>query len=137
MAASPHPRDVEDGVVLRILDDLLELLDDVGVRALVRVLRVLAVLVVAPPANQPNPSWLGDLQIFVSCPSAGVFNAPLGTRGLTGLAAGEFSTLTYDVPADVVAVLSGAHPDCALSFALNVNAGAGTWVLDNLGFAGP
>ena len=89
--------------------------------------------VYVPPA-QPNPSWFGAVQLYASCPSAGVNNAYLGQVELTGKPTGAFSALSYGVPANVRTALLGTHNDCFFSAAVNVNATPTPVVLDNLRF---
>jgi hypothetical protein len=85
------------------------------------------------PSGQPNPFWLGALQMYLTCPAGHVFNQYVGQAELTGLPQGAFSTLRVPMPAATVAALQGGS-QCALSFALNVNATGKTWELDNLRF---
>ena len=53
------------------------------------------------PGNQPNPSWLGAVQVFASCPSVALNNEYVGQVELTGKPTNAFSTLTFTVPATV------------------------------------
>jgi len=86
------------------------------------------------PTGQPNPYWLGAVQLYASCPSGGMNNAYLGQVELTGKPTGAFSTLTYPVGSGVMATLSQTHNDCFFSVAVNVNATPTPVVLDNLRF---
>jgi len=86
------------------------------------------------PSSQPNPFWLGALQIFLSCPSGGVFNQYVGQVEVSGLAQNAFSSLRFPLPAQTTNTLKRALSDCAFSFALNVNQTNRTWELDNLRF---
>ena len=86
------------------------------------------------PPGQPNPYWLGAVQLYASCPSGGMYNAYLGQGELTGKPTGAFSTLTYAVGSSVMATLSQTHNDCFFSVAVNVNATPTPVVLDNLRF---
>ncbi len=87
------------------------------------------------PGNQPNPFWLGGVQMFASCPSAGVDNVYLGQVELTGKPTNAFSTLSFSVPTNVRTALGQSHPDCTLAIGVNTNATPATPVLDNLRFA--
>jgi hypothetical protein len=71
--------------------------------------------------------------MYLTCPAGHVINQYVGQAELTGLPQGAFSTLRVPLPAATVAALQGGS-QCALSFALNVNATGGTWELDNLRF---
>jgi hypothetical protein len=86
------------------------------------------------PGNQPNPSWLGALQMYLSCPSGNVFNQYIGQVELTGKPQSHYSTLRFPLPSAVQSTLARPLDDCAFSFALNVNATGQTWLLDNLRF---
>jgi hypothetical protein len=86
------------------------------------------------PTNQPNPSWLGALQMYLSCPSGNVFNQYIGQVELTGKPTGRYSTLRFPLPAVTRSTLAQALSDCSFSFALNVNATGQAWSLDNLRF---
>jgi hypothetical protein len=87
------------------------------------------------PSNQPNHSWLGALQMYLTCPSGNVFNAYIGQAELTGKPLNAYSTLRYPLPTAVTATLQQPLSDCSFSFALNVNQTGQNWILDNLRFA--
>jgi len=86
------------------------------------------------PTGQPNPYWLGAVQLYASCPSAGMNNAYLGQAELTGKPTGAFSTLAFTVSSGVANTLSQPHDDCFFSVAVNANATPSPVVLDNLRF---
>jgi hypothetical protein len=86
------------------------------------------------PANQPNPSWLGAVQTYLSCPAEGVNNAFIGQAELTGKPVGAFSMVTFALPSSLLSVLQGTHNDCFFSVAVNTNATPDQPVLDNLRF---
>jgi hypothetical protein len=86
------------------------------------------------PASQPNPSWLGAVQLYLTCPSAGVYNAYAGQVELTGKPQGAFSTASFTVPPSLVSVLNTAHNDCSFSVAVNMNQTPEPPVLDKLRF---
>jgi hypothetical protein len=86
------------------------------------------------PNNQPNQSWLGALQMYLSCPSGNVFNQYIGQVELTGKPQNAFSTLRFPLPTDVRNTLLRNLNDCFFSYALNVNQTNRTWILDNLRF---
>jgi hypothetical protein len=87
------------------------------------------------PSNQPNPFYLGALQMYQSCPSGNVFNQYIGQVELTGKPQNQFSTLRFPLPAATLSTLHQSLSDCAFSFALNVNQTNRNWILDNLRFA--
>ncbi len=84
------------------------------------------------PANQPNPFWLGALQMFLSCPSGAVNNQYIGQVELTGKPQNRYSTLRFPLSAAVRANLKRNLTDCSFSFGLNVNPTGRKWLLDNL-----
>ena len=86
------------------------------------------------PGNQPNPSWLGALQMYLTCPSGNVFNDYIGQVELTGLPQNQYSTLRFPLPSSTVSTLTRPLSDCSLSFAINVNATGHSWLFDNLRF---
>jgi hypothetical protein len=63
------------------------------------------------PPEQPNASWFGAVQLFVSIPSQGVYNAFLGQQELTPLPLEQFSTLAFPVPANLLAALNASYTD--------------------------
>ena len=84
------------------------------------------------PTTQPNPSWYGQTQLFVSCPSKNVNNAPIGTMDFTGFPLGTFKTVQFTIPDNVVAALQGTFTDLTFSIVLNVPQGTAPYLLDNL-----
>lgn len=85
------------------------------------------------PAPQPNPYWVGDMQMYVSCPRSGIYGQYLGYQSLMGAFWGEFNTLSFSLSPSVVAALRTSQL-CQVAFALNVANGAGKLRLDNLRF---
>ena len=86
------------------------------------------------PTVQANPSWYGDAQMFVSAPSLGINNVPLGDVGLTGLALGTWQTLAFQIPAANAATIAhGVYSDLTFSVVLNVPYNeTGHYLLDNI-----
>jgi hypothetical protein len=91
------------------------------------------------PIAQPNPFYLGALQMYVSCPSRGVYNQYLGQVELTGKPVGLFATYAFAVTDFVRARLTDASfSDLTFTAALNAPSGAtGTYVFDNLRATSP
>lgn len=85
--------------------------------------------------NQPNPDWIGQLQLYINCPSASINNLCAGAVELTGLQQGTFNNIEFTLPANVRSVLNGDYDDLSFSFALNTNAGSGPYMLDNIKFS--
>jgi hypothetical protein len=86
------------------------------------------------PGAQPNPYWLGAIQMYASCPSANMNNAYIGQVELTGKPIGAYSTLSFPIPAPILSTLSAAHSDCRFSVAVNMNPTPTQPTLDNLRF---
>jgi len=85
------------------------------------------------PDPQPNPWWVGELRLLLSCPSVDVHNVFVGNRPLQNLFPNEYNHLTFELPVDVQAALSSSTI-CALDIILNTQNGAGRFLLDRLGF---
>jgi hypothetical protein len=88
------------------------------------------------PNPQPNQYWVGAVQLFLTCPTANIYNQYLGQQDLTHLFPEEFNTLKFPLTPAVRTALLGNHSNCRISIALNVNNGSGEFVIDRLGFGG-
>lgn len=78
-----------------------------------------------------NPGWSGDVQMLISIPSAGVYNAFLGTVSWGTRPIEQFATVTFTIPTYVAPALATAHDDLTVQIVVN---GTGTFTLDNLRF---
>jgi fibronectin type 3 domain-containing protein/DNA-binding protein YbaB len=86
------------------------------------------------PTVQANPNWMGQLQLFFTCPSHAVFHQFVGQKDLTGLSLGAFHTIEIAVPTNLRSALQGNFTDLTLGIALNVDLGCGPHVFDNIRF---
>lgn len=86
------------------------------------------------PCHQPNPHYLGALQMYLSCPSGDVNNQFIGQVELTGKPVNKFSTLRFPLPKATLTTLGRPLNDCSIGLALNVSATGEKWILDNLRF---
>ena len=86
------------------------------------------------PTNAPNPFWVGQTQMFISAPSANVFNVHLGNVELTGQPLQTFLRPTFTVPAQAMPALTGAATDVTVTITLNVNGGTQGWLLNDMTF---
>gem|GEM_PF-2763732 len=86
------------------------------------------------PGNQPNPYWMGAVQMYAECPSAGAYSVYLGQVELTGLPQNQFSTISFNVPSNILNILNGNYSDFVFKIALNVNEGTPPTLFDNLHF---
>lgn len=87
------------------------------------------------PGGQPQPSWLGAVQLYVSVPAANLNNAYVGQLELTAGGTG-WKTATLTLPAAVRTALLAPHADARFTITTNTPQGAPPLVLDNLRFAG-
>jgi hypothetical protein len=88
------------------------------------------------PTTQPNPYWIGAAQMYISAPSANVYNAYLGQVELTGLPQGAFQRLNFTIPDYALHALTEDHNDVTFTIVLNVNAGTTGWLVDDLRIGG-
>lgn len=86
------------------------------------------------PDLPPDYYWLGQMNVFIDCPSAGLWNAYVGYQPLQILFDDEFNHLEYMLPDHVVDVLLGNFNDCRLALELSTNPAFGPFVIDNGGF---
>ena len=86
------------------------------------------------PTTQPNPSWIGNVQVYISSRSANVNNQFVGQDMLTGQQIGAFNTESFTIPPQVLPALQGNFTDVTITIVLNVNSGTSGWLLSNLTF---
>jgi hypothetical protein len=86
------------------------------------------------PSGPSNPFWLGAVQLYANCPSAGIYHAYQDQVELTGDPLGAFTTGKFNLQSSVVAAMKASHPDFSLSIAVNASPAAQDIVLDNLRF---
>jgi hypothetical protein len=86
---------------------------------------------VRPPAAV---AW-GEAHLILVSPSRGMTWTDLGGKSLVGLPTGAFSKLTFPVPPNVVAALSGTYTD--LSVHVAINAPNGNYLVDGVAFTSP
>jgi len=86
------------------------------------------------PSWPSNKYWIGAVQLYVSCPTANIYNAYMGQVELTGLPLGAFTTATFNLTSQVVTAMKGKHSDFSIGIALNAAPSAPSYVLDNLRF---
>ena len=85
------------------------------------------------PDPQPNPWWVGEVRMLLTCPSSEIQDAFVGNRPLQNLFPSEFNHLVFELPSDVQAALSSSTI-CSLEIILNTQNGAGRFIIDRLGF---
>ncbi len=84
----------------------------------------------------PVPPAFGNAQLTVNIPSRGVHSVLLGQVSLGDLAAGTYSTLSFDVPPSVVSALQQAYSDLTFKIVLNVPYSTADYLVDHLRFVG-
>jgi hypothetical protein len=87
------------------------------------------------PSPPPNPYWIGATQLYVSCPSAGIYHQFIGQVDLTGRPLGAWSTILLALPSNVLVALAGNHSDLSFQISINGPSGPQTFRLDNRRFA--
>jgi hypothetical protein len=88
------------------------------------------------PRNQPNPYWYGTFQVYLNCPSRGIYSQFLAQVELTGKPRETWNTLSFPVNNTLVTALAGAgYTDLVITLALNVpTPNTETYYVDNLRF---
>ncbi|RYZ09719.1 MAG: hypothetical protein EOO73_02220 [Myxococcales bacterium] len=91
--------------------------------------------VYVPPAGQPQPTWLGGVDLFITIPSAQLTNTFVGHVELTPGGTG-WRTAAFQLPSQVRTALLEPHAAVRLGVAVNRAGGAPAILLDNLRFGG-
>lgn len=91
--------------------------------------------VFVPAAGQPNPYWLGYVQLLATIPSAQMTNNFIGQVELTPGGTG-WRTATFLLPSELHSALQEQHADVRFSIAVNTPHGAPAVLLDNMRLAG-
>ena len=88
------------------------------------------------PTTQVNPWWYGTVEVFVNCPSRGIYSQALSSVDLTGKPLNVWTTLSFPVSSTLVSALrSVGYTDLVLTIVINVSVPtAGTYYVDNLRF---
>ena len=77
------------------------------------------------PLQPSPPQWMGETQLFIDCPSRGIFNQFLGQRNLVDFPRGKYSEVRYNVPAAIRSALNGhTYTDLRFTVVLNVPSNA-------------
>jgi hypothetical protein len=85
--------------------------------------------------QQPNPWWVGQMAVYLNCPSRNLYNAWIGQIELTSLPLGQWINVGMTLPGYVSTAMEGAkYSDLSVRLVLNVNAGSGPVLLDNFRF---
>ena len=86
------------------------------------------------PTQQPNPSWFGNAQISLNCPSRNIFSAFLGQVELLGKPLAVWNTISFPLTnAQVSGLLNHGYSDLTITVSLNVPVPTtGIYLVDNL-----
>jgi len=82
------------------------------------------------PGPPSNPSWLGQAQLLINCPSAGINNQYIGAVELTGKPLNRFSPISFSLPANVRAAINAPRADFSIKLVVNSADSGQVW--DNL-----
>ncbi|HEX3047096.1 MAG TPA: C25 family cysteine peptidase [Bacillota bacterium] len=89
------------------------------------------------PDPPTTPYWLGTVDLIFTAPSAGIYNQSAGQVQLTNLYVGQWNTIQFSLPANIVSLFSGSYSDIQISLAVNTSQVASNpYRLDNLRFTG-
>ncbi len=80
-------------------------------------------------------AW-GQVQVSVSSPTLGLYNAWIGAADLANLSTNKFHKLTFAVPANIETALKQNYSDLVIKLAVNVPNTTSPIVIDNLRFSG-
>ena len=88
------------------------------------------------PTQQPNPRWLGTVQMYLNCPSRSIFSQFLAQAELTGKPLNVWNTISFPLTnAQVSGLLSAGYSDLTITIMLNVQVPTtGSYFIDNLRF---
>jgi hypothetical protein len=86
------------------------------------------------PSPPPNVHWIGNTQLLVSCPSAGIQQRFIGQQRLTELTSGAWNTISFSIPKKVLDALNGDHDDFSIEIVINSPAPLQEFSLDNFRF---
>jgi hypothetical protein len=91
---------------------------------------------VALPASQPNATYFGQIELHVSAPSQGIYDAFVGLQLLQPpFTLGRFQTIQFDVPSWITGKLASAtYADLTWKLLLSLPAGNHGVSFDNLRF---
>jgi hypothetical protein len=88
------------------------------------------------PAPQQNPHWHGTLELALSAPSVGLYNAYQGQVSLQSFSPGSWATASFTLTADTVSRLAQGAQDLSVRVIVNVPSGNSAYLLDNLRLGG-
>jgi hypothetical protein len=84
------------------------------------------------PTPQSNPYWIGAVQLYFQAPSAKIYNQYIGQVELTGLKAGAWNTIRFNLPSNIMKLLTGSYSDIFTTIAFNTGHTGDAFRIDNL-----
>ena len=88
------------------------------------------------PDPLTNPYWVGAVQLYFQAPSAKIYNQYIGQVELTGLKVGQWNTIRFSLPPNIVNLIKGSYSDIFMTFAFNTGQTGEAFRIDNLRFSG-
>jgi hypothetical protein len=82
----------------------------------------------------PNPRWTGTIRLRVTMPNALVFNALIDTKVLVLAPIGNYTTLSFAVPAALRSLLQGNRPGSSFTVEVETVDCLQPLVIDNIRF---
>ena len=82
-----------------------------------------------------SANW-GQIQLYASSPTLGLYDTFVGQASLAGLPAGTFTELVFPLTDAVKTALSGNYADLRIKLVLNVPYTTAAYIVDNLHFRG-
>lgn len=87
------------------------------------------------PTLQSNPWWVGTVQVYIECPSRGLWSQWVGQVELTNLPKDNWQVARLPLPEYVANQLAGAYySDLKVMLTVNLNPGSGNLGLDDFRF---
>jgi hypothetical protein len=83
-----------------------------------------------------NTTCVGQIQLFIDIPAAGINNLALSQKSLAGLPKNTWNALQFALPANVVNALRGDRPNARIRFSSNVATCGAPVLMDSLRFSG-
>lgn len=86
-------------------------------------------------SSQPNPWWMGQVQIYLECPSRGFWNQTVGVVDLLSVAKDQWVEQSLTLPTQLANAIRGAtFSDLRVILTVNTVPGAGALQFDDLRF---
>lgn len=85
-------------------------------------------------SDQSNIYWIGAIQLFVHCPSAGVYNAYQGQIELSELVQDEFVPVEFPLNSAALETIASTYDDFSIRLSVLTNSGSAPILVDNIWF---